>query len=434
MPIGSILSQPAASSINAAYRPVILRVSATATNGDQIPPVVFCDIYFAAIFYKTISRTQYSALGGSGDSEWEFDIQDACQEFLSMYIAANGASTIKEAAVLVSRVTCKFRSSGIDTDGFTVAEGTPPIQGTVDEEPTAGTGTNSNDFYVVNATLQHEDNQDLAAHLNSFKNGTWGGTTWPLSHRPNHYKLCTLDSDFFPILSDLVPDALSITYTPVGGGVPVTVGPTSVSVDEDDTDDGGSACSPVGGSLSLPNAISGVAYSASLALSGDGPFVIEDFTGPAWMSANIVGNSVQFTGTPEEADEGTGIAVSVDVSNCAGSNTETFSTNINVVANFRVSASFGMSIDSVTGAGAPAVGSTGTNGTSTGHQSGMGGTMSIVVTGTPGLTLSMNVTVNGVVPPGPNHCVAIPSAGTYNLDVTALTGQIVAIAIFSGTC
>lgn len=198
MPIGSIISQPSSNSINAAYRPVIIRAAATRTDADPRPPVVYCDIYFNDVFYKTLSKSKNILLNIS-DSEWQFDIQDAAQEYLGKFLAENGESEIVEATPIITKTLCKLRSSGYDSDGFIAPEGTAPVQGTGDTAATPGTGTSTNTFYILNATLQHEDNQDLGDHLDSFKNGTWAADCWPLSHRPNHYRICPQDSDSFPI-------------------------------------------------------------------------------------------------------------------------------------------------------------------------------------------------------------------------------------------
>jgi hypothetical protein len=199
MPIGAIILQPPSNSINAAYRPVVVRVAATNTDASARPPVVYCDIYFNDVFYKTLSKSQYSKLN-PGNSEWQFDIQDAAQEYLKKFLANNGEVAIKEAPLVVTKTSCKLRSSGFDGNGFIQHEGTAPVQGTSDMDPVSGTGTATHTFYIVNATLQHADNQDLCTHLNYFKTRTWASTTWPLSHRPDHYKVCLSDSDSFAIV------------------------------------------------------------------------------------------------------------------------------------------------------------------------------------------------------------------------------------------
>lgn len=206
MPIGSITLQPVADSLNAAYRPIVFRVTATATTGGT-PPVVYCDIYINGTYYKSLQKTQVSSNG------WQFDIQDACQEVLKPFIAPNGGTDIVPANSLIASVQCMFRSSGLDpVDGFITPEDTAPIQGTGSVPPTAGTGTASNTFYVVNATLQHDQNQDLEDHLASYKTGVWDANTWPMTHRINGYRIAPGTSDYFPIVTTGVPSCVIITY------------------------------------------------------------------------------------------------------------------------------------------------------------------------------------------------------------------------------
>lgn len=214
MPITSIISQPAANSLNAAYRPIVFVVGATRTDGDPRPPVVYCDIYINSTYYKSLEKTQ------PFESGWQFDIQDACQEILKTFIAPNGEDSIASATSLFATISVKFRSSGYDVDGFITAEDTAPIQGTGSTSPTPGTGTASNSFYVVNATLQHDQNQDLEAHLNSYKQGTWDASAYPLTHRGTApggttYKVCQGDSDYFPIvyIGDAGLSCIILNYT-----------------------------------------------------------------------------------------------------------------------------------------------------------------------------------------------------------------------------
>lgn len=308
MPIGSIISQPTANSIKAAYRPVIIRASATRTDADPRPPVVYCDIYFNDVFYKTLSKSKNILLNIS-DSEWQFDIQDAAQEYLGKFLGENGESTIVEAAPIITKAFCKLRSSGYDSDGFIVTENTAPVQGTGDTAATSGTGTQTNTFYIVNATLQHEDNQELADHLETFKNGTWASNTWPLSHRPNHYHICPQDSDSFPIIngSDIALQSLVLHYQPCGET-------DFTSIEEL------LPCTPVTivGSPVLPNATVGVAYSYSFEVAGTAPFELGSIIKPDWMTISISGTTVSFSGTPAAEDEGDDIAVGFDIQNCAG--------------------------------------------------------------------------------------------------------------------
>ncbi|HEU4985298.1 MAG TPA: hypothetical protein VFT58_06620, partial [Nitrososphaera sp.] len=57
MPVTNLITQPAAASLWAAYRPIPFTVEATATDGTPQPPFVACDIYLADTYYKTMIRT-----------------------------------------------------------------------------------------------------------------------------------------------------------------------------------------------------------------------------------------------------------------------------------------------------------------------------------------------------------------------------------------
>lgn len=187
---------PIPDSFVAAYRPIIFQVGATATSGG-VPPVVYCDIYINGTYYKTLQKTQPESVG------WQFDIQDACQEFLKSNIAPNGGSDIVPDAPALITVFCKFRSSGLDANGFILTEDTAPVQGTGSVPPASGTGTASSSLFVVNSTLQHEQNQSLELHTAEYEDGTWSNDAFPLTHRGLKgatYKVCQGDSDYFPIL------------------------------------------------------------------------------------------------------------------------------------------------------------------------------------------------------------------------------------------
>jgi hypothetical protein len=203
MPITAIIRQPGSAidpKIVAAYRPVIFRVKATRTDNNPVPPVVYCDIYFNEVFYKSIPATQYVQLNVA-DSEWQFDISDACQEYLKRDLPINGGSAIDNALNYIVKTFCRFRSSGFDANNFIEPEDVAPIQGTGTLAPTAGSGTESEDFMVINASLQHENNQDLLTHLqHSIANGVFDANAYPLSHRPSPYRICKGNSDYFPFL------------------------------------------------------------------------------------------------------------------------------------------------------------------------------------------------------------------------------------------
>lgn len=231
MPIVSIISEPAATSLNAAYNPVVLRVSATRTDGNAVPPVVYCDIYLNGVYYKSLGKTVYDKINGSTDSEFEFDISDALQEKLRIVPPVNGGTEIIELPSVYADVQCKFRSSGYNTDGFLTAEGTAPIQGTGTISPVSGTGTASNSFFVINSALQHEDNQDLASHLSFYRPaGTWTDA-YPLSHRPKMF-ISKGDSDYFPIAYTGGKDirCVRLHYKPKGSAYTFATGCKTCSI------------------------------------------------------------------------------------------------------------------------------------------------------------------------------------------------------------
>lgn len=103
---------------------------------------------------------------------------------------------------------------------------------------------------------------------------------------------------------------------------------------------------------------------------------------------------------------------------------------VTTTGNYRLNAAAGLSIDSVTGTGVPALGSTGTNGTLTGHHTAMSGSYSVVISGTVGATTKLTMYLNGLA----DDCVAVPVAGTYPLSVTAIEDDLIIISIELGTC
>jgi hypothetical protein len=312
MPIGSIVSQPSANSLNAAYRPILFTITATATGGG-IPPVVYCDVYFNDIYYKTFGKTQYKT-----PTTWEFDIQDAAQEYLKKYLEANGQSLVLDIADVLAKTQCKFRSSGFDVEGLIQPEDIAPVQGTLDVDPVPGTGTVSNVFYSLNVTLQHEDNQDVALHLASYRQGTWAAGTYPLTHRPARYKMCIDNSDSFPIVSDDVPSKLVLRYT--------------LRDATQESSDSTLPCTAASfnSTPALPNATEDIAYNQTLVLLGTLPFALGNIIKPGWMTISLSGNTINFTGTPLTADIAVDVDVSFDVTNCTA-DVLSFATEIDVV-------------------------------------------------------------------------------------------------------
>jgi hypothetical protein len=212
MPVTSIPYQPATGQLLASYRPIVFKVQATATGGGILPPYVVCDIYIANVYYKSILRTAPESQA-STYSIFQFDISDALQEYLQPDIAQLDNNNVLQAPHMSAKVFCRFRASDKDSDGFTVEEGTKPVQGTNDTNPISGTGTQSNTFFVINAALQHEDNQNLQLHLTAYKQGTWATNAFPLTHR-NRYYFCNNDSDHYPIIftGDCIEADLKLNY------------------------------------------------------------------------------------------------------------------------------------------------------------------------------------------------------------------------------
>lgn len=198
MPVQTILIQPSANSLNAAYRPILLRVQATDSNNFPVPPVVYCDIYINGIFYRTISKSQPSTVNDT-NSEWQFDVQDI-QEVFERYLPPHGGFAIEKPIGLFAVVYCRFRSSYADDNNIIQPDTVIPVQATSSSVAQPGTGFQSNIFVVVNATLKQTDNQNLQQHLSFYKRGTWNSGAFPLTHRPDNYVVARYDSDFFPFI------------------------------------------------------------------------------------------------------------------------------------------------------------------------------------------------------------------------------------------
>lgn len=212
MPVYNIIYQPLSAQLLAAYRPIRFQVLAVGTFGNPVPPYVSCDIYVENVYYKSMIRTAPDLIAPD-HAQFTFDIADALQEYLQPDIAVIDNQNILLAPHMSAKVYCMFRASDIDTNGFTIEEATAPVQGTKFTDPVAGTGLLSNSFYAVNSALQHEDNQNLASHLNAYKQGAWHQNAYPLSHRRKYF-FCDGDSDHFPVLfnNECVDVTMQIHY------------------------------------------------------------------------------------------------------------------------------------------------------------------------------------------------------------------------------
>ena len=148
--------------------------------------------------------------------QFRFDISDACQEFLTSKLPRINGKTIV-AGTHFLECYCKFRGSEIDSDGFIAQELPKPIQSTSLNEASEGGGLQSVSFFVINAVLQHENNQNLVEHLKSYND--YGNNTLVLSHRPNKYKLCLGDSDFISVFSASKVKQITLKIKKTNGNV-----------------------------------------------------------------------------------------------------------------------------------------------------------------------------------------------------------------------
>lgn len=209
-----ITLQPELDSLNAVYRPIVYRCAARisgATSLVYVPPVVYCDIYVNTIYYKTLSKTQYDTNNGF-EPVFEFDIQDAIQEIMEYNLPEIDGSNVLEFTNTIKKVSVKFRNAKYDSNGFIASEQTEPIQGTSNSDPVSGGGVESYLCYVVNATIQHEEEQTFPLYLDSYKTGAWDDEDLPMTRRPKIMKLCRTDSSYFPIVTAKDIECLFLYY------------------------------------------------------------------------------------------------------------------------------------------------------------------------------------------------------------------------------
>ena len=333
MPIVSIYKQPDANSLNAAYRPIMLYCSAlhTLPLGPTafVPPVVYCDIYFNGVFYKTLTKTQASNnpdFASGITPTYEFDIQDAAQEYLRAELPYNGGYLfVYETFKSMLSAYCKFRSSGYNSSGFIVSEDIAPVQGTGAKPPVAGTGKQTNTFFILNMALQHEHNQNLTTHLKYIKdktNGPWSTTdAYPASHRPKLYYVGLNDSDYYPFVykGDGELKCIKLYYK--------TKDKTSYQTDQ--------FCKCTGriiGTYKLPDAIATKPYLYEVTAKIDTPLSLVINTKPAWMTITATATKITFSGTPAKADiSATPVNVNITIVNCGDTNYISFKDTVVVV-------------------------------------------------------------------------------------------------------
>ena len=128
---------------------------------------------------------------------------------------------------------------------------------------------------------------------------------------------------------NVVGSVLQITGTPTsadtGSDLPVkfTVNNACGSQSVDQTINVTSSCIAAffTAPTTFPSAVVGVPYSQNITVSGTAPFAIGAITKPDWMSIDLVGNTVQITGTPLTGDTEAGIPIAFTVSNACGNQT-----------------------------------------------------------------------------------------------------------------
>jgi hypothetical protein len=147
-------------------------------------------------------------------------------------------------------------------------------------------------------------------------------------------------------------------------------------------------CVPVSVRLySLPQAIINQAYSYTIPLLGDPPFLLDaNITKPGWMSIQITGSNLQFTGTPTQA--AVAAQVSLSVSNCSGANNITISGTVAVSSGIVITGQTIFSFGSPTGSG------------SITGPAGATATVTISATGAPGGTWQLSTAITGAAVTG----------------------------------
>ena len=215
MSIINISTQPAANSFVAAYRPILL--TATESNLSGYPSVTYCDVYIAGVFFKTLQNTNmtdYHTTFGSYVSNWTFDIQGVVQEALGTFMPDITLATVQNtgASQGMVAVTCLFRTSTRNAYGVVTPQGPVPVQATVDTAAVSGGGYVGNNFFVLNASLQHLEDQALLSNLRQYAVTNAGSMVvdastiglYPLSHMPRA-RVYLSDYGKYPLLTATLP-------------------------------------------------------------------------------------------------------------------------------------------------------------------------------------------------------------------------------------
>lgn len=157
----SILIQPnptlAVNTFACAYRQVFYRVVADSFVPPNQP--MYADIYTrdGVDFYKTITGYSIEQDASTGNSIFDFDIQDACQEWLLTHIPIIPINTIQQSDVLLNEQDASFivyfRGSTF-SGGLLIPEPTIPTQRTATTPPISPhSGLPSGQVMVLLATM-----------------------------------------------------------------------------------------------------------------------------------------------------------------------------------------------------------------------------------------------------------------------------------------
>lgn len=186
-------------------------------------------------------------------------------------------------------------------------------------------------------------------------------------------------------------------------------------------------CTPVtiDDDIELPDAIEGIDYDFTIALSGTPPFALSNVIKPGWMTLLIDGSELLMGGTPGGLDAGTNPTISFTISNCDGAFVD-FEDTIHVHQTSQLiieNHSEDLSIEDVT----PAfyVIDAGTFPVAPDlvvialHQ-GTSGTLSVVVSGSADYPRQLKLYRNNIL----QNTIDVPAAGTYNLITATFASSV----------
>lgn len=192
MAIVDVIAPGALMSVWPAYRPIVFL--AQDIGAVRYAPVVYCDVYFDGVYYKTIIATTPYVRFNALNALFRFDIQGLAQEYQRTLVPDLAVTPYPLQQVYLEgsgrqygmcKCWVKIRTSSVDSYGVVTPETPAPVQRTVDTPPIEGVGAVSGAIYIVNASLQVMDSQDLVYQTMQFKR------TGPISVSPYY-----VDADY----------------------------------------------------------------------------------------------------------------------------------------------------------------------------------------------------------------------------------------------